>query len=126
MNRIQRLIDRTTKRVDQPDLLGQDAVYKTVVYGDVDASTGLQSSTETSIPVKIRAWPIMTRDRMALAQAGLRQVDARWSLRAAYIETVNPGDRIEVSGFTYEVQDEPSAVLDEFGIDWIIYTRRMR
>jgi len=124
MNALSRAIDRTTRQIDRA--IGVRALFKSVKYGDLDLLTGTQSDLSTTCRVWIRERPISIRELTTLSQAGLTQIEKRWSLRAAYVTTVKPGDVITQGGRSYEVLSDPASSLDEFGIEWTIYTRRVR
>ena len=124
MNKIGKQFDRMTSRMDK--LIGLDAIYTSRSYGDLDLITGEQTISELPCRVKVRPMPLSRRDLVELAQAGLTQVETRWSMRAAYVSDVKAQDMLSVSGFNYEILDTPSSELDEFGVEWTLYTRRIR
>lgn len=124
MNKLARAFDRATQKMDR--LYGVDGQYTSRELSGVDLTTGQQTITERACAVKVRAFPLSQRDLIELSQAGIDQVETRWSMRAAYVADVKPQDVLSVSGFNYEVLGTPGAILDEFGVEWTIYTRRIR
>jgi hypothetical protein len=126
MNRLTRAIDQVTRAMDHPARLGQKAIYKSRTYGAVDASTGIQAVSVSSKNVTVRSWPLTMRDQIEFARAGLAEAMTRWCMRSEYHDDVKAGDVVQVGSFEYEVLESPTATLDEFGIDWTIYTRRKR
>lgn len=126
MNRIMRAMDRVTAQMDKDKFIGKPATFVIRTFGEVDVDTGVQEVEEFPIPVRVRSWPISVQEVSGFTQAGITEHMTRWCMRAHYVDDIQPGYMLYVLGFQYEVMQEPAAQLDEHGIDWVIYTRRMR
>lgn len=115
--------DRLLIKLDRQ--YGLDAVYHTFGEPTIDEETGDVSTLDAEIPVRVRSSGFNSFDISQLQSAGLGQVDAVWLMRSAYLESVESGDVISVSGFDYNVIDQ-GATLDSLGLLWTILTRRRR
>lgn len=116
-----KMIDHHGKLADE--LLGLKAKLIRRTFGALDVITGEQAYTDQITDIVVRSWPLSVRERIDLANAGLQQIDARWTLRVAYASEVNTDDLLKVGNFYYEVI--PGGVTkDEFDVDWTILTRR--
>lgn len=124
MDRLAKAYDRASQQLDKR--IGNSARYTQITPGALDIETGIQTPTYRRCDVKVRALPLSVRERLDLSAAGLHQVDARWAMRAHYISDVNPGDELRVGGLDYLVLTDPASTLDEFRVEWTLFTRRMR
>lgn len=108
-----------------------DKVYgiKAMLYDKSNSSVNLTTGANTidfkTENVVVRPWPIKTRERIEFSQAGLTNIDARWSMRVKYASDILPGDILRVAGFDYEVIPE-GVTKDEHNVEWTILTRRRR
>lgn len=102
-----RLADRLDAR------FGQDAWYRT-------------TASETGTKVRVRSLPLTVRERSDLTRAGLTDIAARWRMQTKYRSDVKSKHMLYVSGFLHEILDQPAAEADQLGIEWTIYTRRMK
>lgn len=123
MHNLAKGIDQVNRQLNRS--FGLDAVYTVLTYTEPDLITGQQTPSEQSCRLKVRSMPISLRERLELSKAGINEQMTRWVARKADIADVHPGDRIKVSGLDYEVMSNPASDLDEFGIEWMIYTHRV-
>lgn len=121
MSTITRLLDQHAKHVDK--LIGVKGQLRHRTFGELDVTTGEQSYTDSVTDVMVRSWPLSLRERVDMAQAGLTQVDTRWSMRCAYSVEITSDDILTVKNFNYEILAS-AATKDEFGIEWTLLTRR--
>lgn len=121
MNAIYALLDKHAKKADR--LFGQKATLRHRTFGALDVVTGEQTYSDQITQVKVRGWPLSVRERVDLAQAGLNQVDTRWTMRCKHAANIQSDDILTVGAFHYEVLAS-SATKDEFGVEWTLLTRR--
>lgn len=124
MNPVAKQIDLGLKHYER--LVGLTADYRIRSFGAVDPVTGQQTVTELACKPKVCPYPLSFRDLAELSRAGLTQSDTRWGMRTAHGIDVTAGDRLTVAGFNYEVMEQPTAVLDEFALEWTFFARRLR
>jgi len=121
MRAIHALLDKGAKRADR--LMAQKGTLRRRTFGALDVVTGQQLYSDEVTHVKVRSWPLSVRERVDLAEAGLNQVDTRWTLRCAYAANIQSDDILTVGPFHYEVLTS-SPTKDEFGVEWTLLTRR--
>ena len=118
-----RKLDQAAKKADR--IMGQKATLTRRDAVTVDVTTGQQTATDMKSNVIVRPWPLSVREAAEFSNAGLGQIDTRWTMRTHYADDIDAGDILTVGGFDYEVTPN-GAARDEFGVEWTIHTRRRR
>lgn len=123
MKAITRMLDRNAKHADR--LIGVDskATLRRRTFGELDVVTGEQAYTDSVTDVIVRSWPLSIRERIDFANAGLNQVDTRWTMRCKYADELKSDDILTVGPFHYEILAS-AMTKDEFGVEWTLLTRR--
>lgn len=116
---------RTTVRKMNKRFLGKKGTYTVRQFSGTDTATGIVDTSGSTVNIMAQPMPLSVREMIRFTEAGYRNIEARWAIQQQEVPDVKPGDLMTVTGFTYQVLAEPPPMLDEFGISWIAYTRRV-
>ena len=124
MNTLGKIIDRVTQNVDR--LIGCSCTYVSRSLKPSTGPLGKVEFEESKCAVLVQEMPITTRDLTEFTRAGLPLAERKWSIRRAYVEAPQPLDELHVGDDIWQVMEQPSSVLHEFGVDAIFFTRKVR
>lgn len=113
-------IDQSSRHADR--LMGKKAKHYHEPEWSFNPDTGAQTLSTQPNDVVVRKWPIGFKEKVDMSNAGITEVDARWTMRVKY-GRVEPGDLLTVSGFSYIVI-QGGVTTDEHDVDQIILTKR--
>lgn len=86
-------------------------------------SEGVLTHSAMDTPVTARSWPLSFCEREKLEKAGLNGIDSRWIMHCIHSVKLSSDDILTVNDSHYEILAS-SATKDEFGVEWVLLTRR--